>query len=88
MSRYVFPLINELILLTLLQFLLGTIEKAPDLYLDELQEMLAASCGRTVSKSTIWHTLRKTGFTMKKVKNLTRSVSSPFLLTLDYLYRR
>ncbi|KIK74203.1 hypothetical protein PAXRUDRAFT_91192, partial [Paxillus rubicundulus Ve08.2h10] len=48
------------------EFLLGTIEKAPDLYLDELQEMLAASCGRTVSKSTIWRTLRKTGFTMKK----------------------
>ncbi|KAF8551745.1 hypothetical protein OG21DRAFT_1466735, partial [Imleria badia] len=48
------------------EFLLGTIEKAPDLYLDELQDMLAASCGRTISKSTIWRTLRKTGFTMKK----------------------
>jgi hypothetical protein len=86
MSRYVFPLINELIILTLLQFLLGTIEKAPDLYLDELQEMLVALCGWTVSKSTIWRTLRKTGFTMKKVKSLTHSLSFLFLLALDYLY--
>ncbi|KIK95007.1 hypothetical protein PAXRUDRAFT_141690 [Paxillus rubicundulus Ve08.2h10] len=70
------------------EFLLGTIEKAPDLYLDELPEMLAASCGRTVLKSTIWRTLRKTGFTMKKVKNLIHSVSSLFLLILDYPYCR
>ncbi|KIK81072.1 hypothetical protein PAXRUDRAFT_156952, partial [Paxillus rubicundulus Ve08.2h10] len=68
------------------QCLLGTIEKAPDLYLEELQEMLAASCGCMVSKSTIWHMLHKTGFTMKKVENLTHSVSSPFLLALDYLH--
>lgn len=51
----------------MLQFLLGTIAKTPDLYLDELQEMLAASCGRTVSRATIWRTLRRAGFTMKKV---------------------
>ncbi|KAF8137588.1 hypothetical protein EV363DRAFT_1124857, partial [Boletus edulis] len=47
-------------------FLLGTITKTPDLYLDELQEMLAVSCGRIVSRATIWRTLRKAGFTMKK----------------------
>ncbi|KIK79175.1 hypothetical protein PAXRUDRAFT_44574, partial [Paxillus rubicundulus Ve08.2h10] len=48
------------------KFLLGTIEKASDLYLDELQEMLVALGGCTVLESTIWHTLHKTGFTMKK----------------------
>jgi hypothetical protein len=69
-----------------MQFLLGTIEKAPDLYLDELQEILAALCGRTVSKSTIWCTLHKTGFTMKKVKSSTHSLSFLFLLALDYPY--
>ncbi|KAF8833631.1 hypothetical protein BDN67DRAFT_865147, partial [Paxillus ammoniavirescens] len=48
-------------------FLLGTSEKAPDLYLDELQEMLAVSCGVQVARSTVWRTLRSKGFTMKKV---------------------
>ncbi|KIK16908.1 hypothetical protein PISMIDRAFT_112404 [Pisolithus microcarpus 441] len=51
------------------EFLLGTIQKMPDLYLDELQEMLATSCGVQVSCSTVWHTLRRSGFTMKKVGN-------------------
>ncbi|KIJ04708.1 hypothetical protein PAXINDRAFT_24918, partial [Paxillus involutus ATCC 200175] len=49
------------------QFLLGTIQKTPDLYLDELREMLATSCGVDVSRATIWRTLRRAGFTMKKV---------------------
>ncbi|KAN0088149.1 hypothetical protein V8E55_005206, partial [Tylopilus felleus] len=49
------------------QFLLGTTEKSPDLYLDELQEMLAEFCGVNVSCATVWRTLRKACFTMKKV---------------------
>ncbi|KAF8549307.1 hypothetical protein OG21DRAFT_1421531, partial [Imleria badia] len=53
----------------LLQFLLGTIEKAPDLYLDELQEMLAVLTGIQVSHSTVWRTLHRKGFTMKKVSS-------------------
>ncbi|KAF8120461.1 hypothetical protein EV363DRAFT_1189650 [Boletus edulis] len=48
-------------------FLLGTINKTPDLYLDELQEMLAVSCGVNISRATVWRTLRRTGLTMKKV---------------------
>ncbi|KIK81945.1 hypothetical protein PAXRUDRAFT_47136, partial [Paxillus rubicundulus Ve08.2h10] len=48
------------------EFLLGTITKMLDLYLDELPEMLAVSCGCTVSCATIWHTLHRAGFTMKK----------------------
>ncbi|KIK72482.1 hypothetical protein PAXRUDRAFT_180579, partial [Paxillus rubicundulus Ve08.2h10] len=47
-------------------FLLGTIKKAPDLYLDELQEMLAVSCGVWVAHSTVWRMLHSKGFTMKK----------------------
>jgi hypothetical protein len=49
------------------QFLLGTINKQPDLYLDELQEMLEVNCGRSVSCSTVWRVLRKGGLTLKKV---------------------
>lgn len=51
-----------------MQFLLGTIQQCPDLYLDELQEMMALSCGVNVSRSTVWHTLKRAGFTMKKVR--------------------
>ncbi|KIJ10946.1 hypothetical protein PAXINDRAFT_85248, partial [Paxillus involutus ATCC 200175] len=47
--------------------LLGTVQKTPDLYLDELQEMLAALCDVRISRSTIWRTLRRSRFTMKKV---------------------
>ncbi|KAF8551571.1 hypothetical protein OG21DRAFT_1417747, partial [Imleria badia] len=36
-----------------LQFLLGMIQKSPDLYLDELQEVLATAAGVEVSRSTI-----------------------------------
>jgi transposase len=50
-----------------IQFLLGTVRRTPDLYLDELQEMLSTTCGVTVSQSTVWRTLRKAGFTLKKV---------------------
>ncbi|KIK75041.1 hypothetical protein PAXRUDRAFT_787652 [Paxillus rubicundulus Ve08.2h10] len=34
------------------EFLLGTINKTPNLYLDELQEMLAVSCGVNISCAT------------------------------------
>ncbi|KIO09220.1 hypothetical protein M404DRAFT_104481, partial [Pisolithus tinctorius Marx 270] len=48
------------------EFLLGTIQKVPDLYLDELQEVLATTAGVEVSRSTVWRTLHRAGFTMKK----------------------
>ncbi|KIJ13166.1 hypothetical protein PAXINDRAFT_81652, partial [Paxillus involutus ATCC 200175] len=47
--------------------LLGMIKQTPDLYLDELQEMLSVSCDVNISRSTIWRTLRRSGFMMKKV---------------------
>ena len=50
-----------------IQFILGAIRDTPDLYIDELQEMLATSCGQTVSRSTVWRVLCRGGFTLKKV---------------------
>jgi transposase len=49
------------------QFLLGTVQQTPDLYLDELCEILATNCGVKVSRATVWRTLRASAFTMKKV---------------------
>ena len=71
------------IILLFLQFLLGTIQKTLDLYLDELKEMLTASSGVEVSHATIWRALRRAGFTMKKVSM--GSVSDTcFLILLDH----
>jgi hypothetical protein len=39
----------------------------PDLFLDELQEILAVNCGRNVSRVTVWRTLCRAGYTIKKV---------------------
>ncbi|KIJ08894.1 hypothetical protein PAXINDRAFT_48567, partial [Paxillus involutus ATCC 200175] len=55
------------------------IENSPDLYLDELQEMLATSCGVHVSRATVWRTLHKAGFMMKKVSILTRTTPCVYL---------
>jgi hypothetical protein len=41
------------------------------MYLDEIQEMLVATCGVNVSRTTVWRTLRRAGFTMKKVSTST-----------------
>ncbi|KAN0094911.1 hypothetical protein V8E55_003198, partial [Tylopilus felleus] len=49
------------------EFLLGTLQKTLDLYLDELREILAQNCGVSVSLLSVWRTLRSAGFTMKKV---------------------
>ena len=37
-----------------LQFLLGVVQNTPDLYLDELQEMLVLSCGINVSRCPLF----------------------------------
>lgn len=49
------------------QYLLSSIDHRRDLFLDELREKLGASSGKYVSDSTIWRTLERAGFTMKKV---------------------
>lgn len=58
------------------EFLLGTVQNSPDLYLDELQQMLEASCGVYVSRATVWRTLCRGGFTMKKVMCFSRTFGS------------
>ncbi|KAJ7884249.1 hypothetical protein B0H13DRAFT_1559589, partial [Mycena leptocephala] len=57
-------------------FLQGAVDHSCDTYLDELQESLGAICGAEVSLSTIWRTLRKKGYRMKKItcKAIERSV--------------
>lgn len=57
-----------------LQCLFGIIDRTPDLYLDELIEVLFNECGKVVSKSTVWRALQRGGFTMKKVH---RQLTSP-----------
>jgi hypothetical protein len=50
------------------QHLLTVVTKKPDLYLDELRMELEAKCGVSVTPNTIWRTLQRGGFTMKKVQ--------------------
>ena len=51
-----------------IKHLFNTLSSAPDLYLDELQLELQERLGVSVSTSTIWRTLKKGGYTMKKVR--------------------
>lgn len=50
------------------QFLQGTIRHSPDVYLDEMKELLEERIGVEVNESTIWRALYRSGFTMKKVR--------------------
>ena len=45
----------------------AAINRGPDVYLEELKQELLSTCGVSVSVSTIWNTLTKAGYTMKKV---------------------
>ncbi len=45
----------------------STLNQRPDLYLDELRQDLLDTCGVSVSIPTIWRTLVKGGYSMKKV---------------------
>ncbi|KAJ6573756.1 hypothetical protein DFH09DRAFT_892448, partial [Mycena vulgaris] len=49
------------------EFLQGYVRFHNDLYLQELKEALEERVGVEVSDSTVWRTLTRTGFTMKKV---------------------
>jgi hypothetical protein len=48
----------------------------PDMYLDELQEMLVVTQGVQVSKSTIWRRLKAGGFTLKKVCHIIQDTTT------------
>ncbi|OAX31033.1 hypothetical protein K503DRAFT_815713 [Rhizopogon vinicolor AM-OR11-026] len=49
------------------QFLESCIERQPDILLTEMQDRLREICGVEVSISTISRTIRRRGFTRKKV---------------------
>ncbi|KAF8229467.1 hypothetical protein L208DRAFT_1286626, partial [Tricholoma matsutake] len=48
-------------------FLQGTVHHSPEIYLDEMQEVLEDRLGVDVSESTIWRALQQSGFTLKKL---------------------
>ncbi|KAJ6610370.1 hypothetical protein B0H10DRAFT_1811654 [Mycena sp. CBHHK59/15] len=48
-------------------FLQGTVDRTCDTYLDEMQESLGAICGVEACQATIWRTLKRKGYRMKKV---------------------
>ncbi|KAF8598999.1 hypothetical protein BDV93DRAFT_406239, partial [Ceratobasidium sp. AG-I] len=48
-------------------FLIGLVGHSPDLYLDELQTALRERRGIVVSLSTIWRSLQRCGYSMKKM---------------------
>jgi hypothetical protein len=52
----------------LLQYIQGALDKSCDAYLDELQESLQEACGVDASTTTIWRALKRSGYSMKKVK--------------------
>jgi hypothetical protein len=49
------------------KFLQGHLWHSPDLYLDEMQDLLESHIGVEADDSTIWRALRRSSFTMKKV---------------------
>ncbi|KAJ7460143.1 hypothetical protein FB451DRAFT_1045514, partial [Mycena latifolia] len=49
------------------KFLCGIVRHSPDTYLAELQEILEDRLGVDVHESTLWRSLQRCGFTMKKV---------------------
>jgi len=49
------------------EFLKGIVCHNPDIYLDELQQLLEEHCGVQVNASTIWRSLLYSGLTMKRI---------------------
>jgi hypothetical protein len=52
----------------LVQFIHGTVNETCDIYLDELRDSLGAICGTRLSVHSIWRTLKRGGYRMKKVR--------------------
>ncbi|KAH9036652.1 hypothetical protein EDB85DRAFT_2143001 [Lactarius pseudohatsudake] len=58
------------------QFMLALIEHSPDIYLDEIQELLQELHGIKISVSSIWRTLKRLGMSAKKGRNSIRAAPS------------
>jgi hypothetical protein len=57
-----------------LQYIQGALDKSCDAYLDELQESLREACGVDTSTTTIWRALKRSGYSMKKVKIVSQPI--------------
>ncbi|KAF8800956.1 hypothetical protein BYT27DRAFT_7008402, partial [Phlegmacium glaucopus] len=51
------------------QFLQGLVRHSPNVYLDEMRELLETRRGINVGKPTVWRALIRSGFTMKKASS-------------------
>ncbi|KAJ7280646.1 hypothetical protein C8J57DRAFT_1057586, partial [Mycena rebaudengoi] len=59
----------------------GLVQRTPDIYLREMQQVLRELCNVDASILSIWRALRRRGYTRKQVRNLTtRSLSFQYLL--------
>jgi len=69
-----------------IQFLQGHLRHSPDLYMDEMKDLLESRIGVEVDESTIWRALRRSGFTMKKLTKdaLERNEVKRALFRLQY----
>ena len=64
------------------QFLQNSVNDTCNIYLDELKDSLGIICGRDVSESTIWRTLKCCGYHMKKVGNHLDPVSLKYTIEI------
>ena len=58
----------------LLQYIQGVLDKNCDAYLDELQESLQEACGVGASTTMVWRALKRSGYSMKKVKIVSQTI--------------
>ncbi|KAJ6500979.1 hypothetical protein C8R45DRAFT_819617, partial [Mycena sanguinolenta] len=63
------------------------VDRTCDTYLDELQESLGAICRVEVSQATIWQTLRRSGYRMKKVQRAHAKNSSDIRQITSYTFK-
>ena len=52
-----------------IQYMHNMLERTPDLYLDEMRLEMQEVCGILLSLPTIWRTLVRSGYTMKKAQS-------------------
>ena len=52
----------------LFQIIRDQIKEHPDVYLDEIRDIVKDKTGRTLGLSTIWRHLARVGYTLKKVR--------------------
>lgn len=57
------------------QYAIGQVRHTPDMFLDELQDQMEELTGMRVSKTTLWRSLKRRGYGMKKVRDILSSYS-------------